>query len=170
MKNYLYSSDANRTSVPSLPVLVRGQNLTEWKQGGYRDWVAQQTALQLAKRIGPEMAQVQADGPAPFTEALAIWLAARYFMAVRQASQDQQAWPLLRDLCADVVELRRGDIRAQRLRLDRAKLEFQIRRKHAKPPGEKTQKSCAVETNRAAQACPHASYGLPLPSDGRGPG
>ncbi|MCX6905651.1 MAG: hypothetical protein NTW03_19660, partial [Verrucomicrobia bacterium] len=26
------------------------------------------------------------------------------------------------------------------------------------------QKSCAVETNWAAKACPHASYGLPLPS------
>ena len=30
------------------------------------------------------------------------------------------------------------------------------------------QNSCAVETNWAAKACPHASYGLPLPSDGPG--
>src|SRR5437667_9659731 len=29
---------------------IREQNLSEWKQGGYRDWRAQQEALEVAER------------------------------------------------------------------------------------------------------------------------
>ena len=32
---------------------VRAQNLSEWKQGGYRDWLAQQEAIAVAGRLKP---------------------------------------------------------------------------------------------------------------------
>src|SRR5207302_10820872 len=30
---------------------LREQNLSEWKQGGYRDWLAKQEALEIAERL-----------------------------------------------------------------------------------------------------------------------
>ena len=74
------------------------------------------------------------SGPAPFTETLAIWLAARYSAALRQVSQGQgrEGWRPLREFCADVVELRRRGHSAQRLRLEREQLEFHRQRQHDK--------------------------------------
>ena len=75
-----------------------------------------------------------------FTETLAIWLAARYFVASRLVSprQDQQDWRPMRELCADVAELRRGSHRARRLRLDREILKFYHQRQHDKTKSEET--------------------------------
>ena len=119
---------------------INGQNLTEWKRGGYRDWVAHQEALCIAERLGEDAAQLQAQGNPPFTETLAIWLAARYSVAARQLSQcqGQEGWRLLREFCADVVRLRRGDHSAQRLRLEREQLELHRQRQHAKTKSEET--------------------------------
>ena len=36
---------------------IREQNLSEWKQGGYRDWMAQQEALEMAERLGENAAE-----------------------------------------------------------------------------------------------------------------
>lgn len=111
---------------------INAQNLSDWKQGGYRDWVAQQEALELAQRLGEDAAELQADGRPPLTDTLALWLAARYAVATRQVSQAEGAkgWRALRELCADVVELRRGDHSAERLRLEREHLAATRYRQH----------------------------------------
>ena len=100
---------------------INAQNLTDWKQGGYRDWLAQQEALELAQRLGEDAAELAEEGQPPLTDTLALWLAARYAVATRQVAQTEGAegWRLLRELCADVVELRRSDHSAERLRLER---------------------------------------------------
>jgi len=105
---------------------IREQNLSEWKGGGYREWLAHQEALALARDLAGDTAEYQAlEGP-PLTDKLALWLAARYLVASRvfQTSDSEQNWRVLRELCADIVELRRGDHRAERLRLERQRLEF----------------------------------------------
>jgi hypothetical protein len=106
---------------------IREQNLSEWKQGGYRDWLARQEALEVAGRLGEDAAELSADGRPPLTDTLALWLAARYAVATRQVAQAEGAegWRRLRELCADVVELRRGDHSAERLRIDRERLELE---------------------------------------------
>jgi hypothetical protein len=63
---------------------VREQNLSEWKQGGYRDWVTQQEALELAARLGEDAAELSAADRPPLTDTLALWLAARYAVATRR--------------------------------------------------------------------------------------
>ena len=61
------------------------------------------------------------------TDSQALWLAARYAVATRRVAETEgpEGWRLLRELCADVVELRRGDHSAERLRLEREELEFE---------------------------------------------
>jgi hypothetical protein len=103
---------------------INAQNLSDWKQGGYRDWVAQQEALAVAQRLGEDAAELQAAGRPPLTDTLAAWLAARYAVATRQlaATEGVAHWRRLRELCADLAELRRGDHSAERLRLEREHL------------------------------------------------
>src|SRR5580704_14002274 len=61
---------------------VREQNLSEWKQGGYQDWLRQQEALELVRGLSAEGEELRAATAAqPFTERLVIWLAARYAVA-----------------------------------------------------------------------------------------
>jgi hypothetical protein len=99
---------------------IREQNLSEWKQGGYREWLANQEAKELVERLGEEASEWETEGRVRLTDTLSLWLAARYAMATREIAEiaGPKKWRLLREMCADVVELRRGDHSAERLRLD----------------------------------------------------
>jgi hypothetical protein len=97
---------------------IREQNLSEWKQGGYRDWVAQQEALEIAERLGEHATEWNAEGRAPLTDTLALWLVARYAVATRRVAETggREGWRLLREMCGDIVELRKDDHTEERLR------------------------------------------------------
>jgi len=103
---------------------VREQNLSEWKQGGYRDWLALQEAREATARLDEELTDRGGDGSQPLCETLAHWLAVRYAVTTRRLveTEGQEHWHLLRQLCADVVELRRGDHSARRLELERSRV------------------------------------------------
>ena len=111
---------------------VNAQNLSDWKKGGYREWVVQQEALELAERLAEDAVELQAEGRPPLTDTLALWLAARYALATRAvAAQDgPEQWRLLREFSADVVELRRGDHSAARLQLEREQFELARAKEH----------------------------------------
>jgi hypothetical protein len=106
---------------------IREQNLSEWKQGGYRDWQAQQEALEIAGRLGEDAAEWAREDRAPLTDTVTHWLAARYAVATRRVAETggREGWRLLREMCGDVVELRKGDHSAERLRIDRERLELE---------------------------------------------
>lgn len=101
---------------------IRPQNLSEWKHGGYRDWLLDQDALHLARQL----AQDDPGPPSrlPVAELLAHRIAARYALVTcaLPAQDSPEQWRRLRELCADIVQLRRGDHAAERLRLDRQRL------------------------------------------------
>ena len=103
---------------------VREQNLSEWKQGGYRDWLALQEAREATTRLDEELAECDDGEARPLSETLARWLAVRYAVATRRlvATEGPEHWRLLRQLSKDVVELRRGDHSARRLELERARV------------------------------------------------
>lgn len=103
---------------------IREQNISEWRKGGYRDWLAKQEALELAAQLGEDAAELNAEGRPPLTDTLALWLTARYAVATRQvaATEGAEGWRLLRELCADIVELRRGDHSAAKLKLEQDRL------------------------------------------------
>lgn len=103
---------------------IREQNLSEWRQGGYRDWLAQQEAMEVAERLGEDAVAWATEGRPPLTETLALWLAARYAVATRRVAEADgpEGWRLLREMSGDIVELRRGDHSAQRLVLERERV------------------------------------------------
>jgi hypothetical protein len=106
---------------------IREQNLSEWKQRGYRDWQAKQEALEIAERLGEDATEWNAEGRAPLTGTLALWLVARYAVATRRVAETggREGWRLLREMCGDIVELRKGDHTAERLQIERQRLELE---------------------------------------------
>lgn len=109
---------------------IREQNISEWKKGGYRDWTAQQEALEIAGRLGEDAAEWSGEGRAPLTDTLAHFLVARYAVATRRLAETggREGWRLLREMCSDVVELRKGDHSAERLQIERERLQLEKER------------------------------------------
>ncbi len=106
---------------------IREQNLSEWKQGGYRDWQAQQEAMEIAGRLGEDAAEWTGEGRAPLTDTLAHFLVARYAVAARRIAETggREGWRLLREMCSDIVELRKGDHSAERLQIEHERLKLE---------------------------------------------
>ena len=107
---------------------INEQDLAEWKESGYRDWLAQQVALEQVRQLTAEVAELEQAGEGALTDRLAQFLSAQYVVAakaaVRQAvgaAVDMKTLELLR---GGLVALRRGDQNAGWLRLEGERLEF----------------------------------------------
>jgi len=117
-------------------------NLSNWKLGGYRDWEAQQEALEAVRRFGADAVQLsqalpadqlsQAVPGAQLGDHLALCLTARIAVALQQPPEggEDPAGQLerLRQLRTELVALRKGDHHAQWLQIERGKLDLQIKK------------------------------------------
>src|ERR1043166_2196726 len=102
---------------------VRPSNLTEWKKGGYRDWLVSQDARNLAHNLQDQHSLGHETLAGPFTAKLAQWAALYYASAaqslVAAETQPKARWDRLRELCVDIARLRRGDLHAEQLDIER---------------------------------------------------
>jgi len=102
------------------------EDLSEWEASGYRDWLAQQAALEQVRQVSADAAELAQAGEGALTDTLAQFLSAQYVVAakaaVRRAAGAAVDLKTLQVLCNDVVALRRGDQHAEWLRLEREKL------------------------------------------------
>jgi len=117
-------------------------NLSNWKLGGYRDWEAQQEALEAVRQFSSDAAELSRAVPggqpgraapgAPFADQLALCLTARIAVALKKlpSGEADPATQLerLRQLCMRLVALRKGDHHAQWLQIERGKLDLQIKK------------------------------------------
>ena len=106
---------------------IRKQNLSEWRKGGYTVWLRQQEVLDMARQLAADTGELQLAGGQPLTDQMAVWLTARYLMAIRKLAEknndDEPDLKVLREFCHDVVALRRGDHSAARLKIEQERLE-----------------------------------------------
>lgn len=111
---------------------INENNLSNWKLGGYRDWVNLQESLEAVRRFGADAAELKKAGGAQLTDQLALCLTARIGVALQQqpGDADDAATQLgqLRHFFADLVDLRKGDHDAQRLRLERERIDLERRK------------------------------------------
>ncbi len=109
---------------------IREQNLSEWKQGGYRDWLANQEARGTLCFLAEESEAWRATGLPPLSDSLSHWLAARYAVEARGLDdlEGDERWERLRELGGDVAKLRRGDHSARRLAMEDSRLELEEER------------------------------------------
>ncbi len=107
-------------------------NVSNWKLGGYRDWEMQQEALETVRRFGADATELSQVAGGQLADQLAVCLTARIAVAMQRppAEGDDPAEQLrrLRELCADVVSLGKGDHNAQWLRIEREKLDLDLKK------------------------------------------
>ncbi len=110
---------------------ITEQNLSEWKTGGYGDWLAHQQALEAVGRIAGEVDELEsAVKDRSVTELLAQWLAARCLAAARAWAQkdptDPEAMRQLRQLCQEAVRLGRLELQIRRVDTEENLLVIQV--------------------------------------------
>jgi hypothetical protein len=106
---------------------VSEQNLSEWKQGGYRDWLARQDVLAQVRELTADAGELARATDGALADHLATVLAARYAAALADwqgepTAESRRQLRALRSLCQDIVELRRGDHSAARLKIEQERL------------------------------------------------
>ncbi len=102
---------------------ISEQNMSEWKSGGYREWLARQEMLAQTRELTADAAELSDAAGGRLTDHLATALAARYAAALvswnGETSEDfSRKLRSLRGLCQDIVELRRGDHSGARLNIE----------------------------------------------------
>ena len=106
--------------------------LVSWKVGGYRHWQEQQQALEAAVQFGENAAEIAQAAGGQLADHLALCMTARIAVALRKApcAGEDAAGQLqrLRQLVGDLVALRKGDQSAQWLRIEREKLDSELRK------------------------------------------
>lgn len=107
---------------------ITAQNLSEWKQGGYREWQKHQEALALAREFSAHAAELAQVAGAPLSDVVSPLLLTKY-MAILQSlgpvtGGDPGDWKVLREVCRDLVALRKGDHNAERLKLERERVRW----------------------------------------------
>jgi len=132
---------------------VSEQNLSEWKAGGYQDWLAEQEALAQTRELTAEAHEMAEASGGQLSEHLTTVLTARYAGAVAHWNGEvtpefRRKLLALRSLCNDVVDLRRAqhndermDFEKERLQLTREKIEDKCRRAEAVVAG--ASRTCA---------------------------
>jgi hypothetical protein len=112
---------------------VSPANLSQWKNGGYSDWLTRRDALALARDLDDKEALGDDSLAGPFADKLARWLSFHYASVAVQtlAAEDPDDDPdarqrRLRQLCADVTALQREAHNAQRIALERERLQIQL--------------------------------------------
>ena len=106
---------------------VNEVNLSDWRKGAYREWLARQEAAGLLQTLHD--ASSDKDLTEGFNQKLAQWtsihLGATAQALIAQEEDSERKWSRLRQLCIDITRLRRSDFIAGRLDIDRQRLELE---------------------------------------------
>lgn len=102
---------------------ISEQNLSEWKLRGHQEWLARQEMLTCARELAGDAAEISEAAEGSLADHLSVVLSSRYAALVsgwngEMNDEFRRKARALRALCQDIVELRRGDHCAERLRLD----------------------------------------------------
>jgi len=111
---------------------ISEQNLSQWRQRGFEDWLAQQEVLGAVRQTIEAAAQLKETVPGSLADPMAQLLIARLSVALAKlkphGENGETNNALLHTLCVDLVELRRGDQTAERLLIDRERLALERER------------------------------------------
>jgi len=102
---------------------INEQNLSDWKQGGYREWLQHQESCDLVQRLTEQAEDLEEDEEGrTISDRLATLLAVdlvRVSEALLKETPDpRERWQRLRELFQELGQLRRGDHQASRLRIE----------------------------------------------------
>lgn len=108
---------------------ITEQNLSEWRQGGYQDWLRHQESCEQVRRMAEEADDLEAvadevAGEVAVSDRLAPILAAELARTAKALLEEDttppEHWRRLQEVLRELSDLRRHDHRAARLRRDQA--------------------------------------------------
>ncbi len=106
---------------------VRQQNLSEWKQHGYREWLVHQEALDSLGQTVAEGEELKGRLGEDISEKLAGWMIPNFVAEARAklaaAKNPDERWSVRLDLCANLVPLLRMKYYGDRLKVEKERLE-----------------------------------------------
>jgi hypothetical protein len=113
---------------------ISEHNLSEWKNGGYQNWEADQQALEAVTSLMEGAQGLQKAAKDDLGDRLALVLAAKMAVEIRRLDsvpdgpEKAKVW---RELRTSLLALRRGDLNGQKLRLEREKYAELLRQQQA---------------------------------------
>ena len=117
---------------------INEQNLSEWKQGGYEDWVRHQETRTWVQDWAGQAADIRRDineeaGDLSLVELLstrvAIALSRSLYSSVAKASDDPKQTRILLDIAGELARLRRDDHSQRCLAIQRERWETDLKLK-----------------------------------------
>src|SRR5580698_10142731 len=107
---------------------ITKQNLSEWRAGGFVEWEARQEMLAQAREMAADAKEFNKATAGKLTDHLATSLSARYasLLSGWNGEADEpfrQKLRVLRSMCQDIAELRRGDHSGGWLKLEQDRVE-----------------------------------------------
>ena len=114
---------------------ISEQNLSEWKQGGYRDWERHEESCALVRQLARQTDDLADEaGGVEVSHRLATVLAvelARVSEALlEQAADPQERWRRLREVLRELTQLRQEDRKEGWLALERERRGEELERRH----------------------------------------
>jgi hypothetical protein len=110
---------------------IAQNNLTRWKQGGYKDWLEEQRALQAAATVLEQADGLKALAGENLAERMTLVLTAKMAMelqrldALPDGEKKARRW---RELLGSLALVRRGHLQGERIQVEREKLGFRRER------------------------------------------
>jgi hypothetical protein len=111
---------------------VNETNLSNWRLGGYQDWLVHQEALDATRQLAEDAADIRRESGGDLAGKLAVVLTARLAVALRHppaGEEDSEArveW--LRRLCGMLAKIRQGEHDAESQRIKREKLALEAKK------------------------------------------
>jgi hypothetical protein len=139
---------------------ISEQNLSDWKQGGYRDWERHEETRALVRDLAERSGDLETDSAGleisqRFSTVLAAELVRATQELLAQTTDPRERWDLLRQALQELVRLRKEDHKAAHLAMDRERQETESRRER-----EKDEKRKEAEIKFRATAPHRAILGL----------
>jgi len=99
---------------------ISEQNLTEWKLGGFLEWQKRREAMEVTRELADQVEETAESAGGPLSDKVAALLTMKYLDMVKALNAVSGAkpedWQRIRELCSDLVALRKGDHSAARIR------------------------------------------------------
>ncbi|MEP6667881.1 MAG: hypothetical protein ABJF10_01940 [Chthoniobacter sp.] len=109
--------------------LVSEHNLSQWRNGGYQDWLRYQEAVAFAEHLHERAGDMKAmeKDRMPMSEVFSLWMTSRLAVSTREIEslKGDAAWRKQRQFCDDLMKMRRAEQRDEQLQLERERLELQ---------------------------------------------
>lgn len=120
---------------------INEQNLSDWRQGGFREWERHQESFALVRTLAEESddlgdATDEIEISDRLSAVLAAELASMAKTLLEQAKDPRERWHCLREILQELVCLRKGDHKTARLVMDRERWDLE----HARLQKEKSER------------------------------